>query len=255
MATRRNRVRSGSELRSKVAGTLLPEIREWLESLTDKRVILSFSAGKDSLTCWVALEQMGMEVYPFYLYQVPGLQFVEKYLDYLEKIFKCHIMRCLHPMTWNWIWTLAGQPPHRAEAIELLNMPLFNYPDVEAGVRRSLDLPKAWVAVGTRIVDSPQRRRAFLRHGWKREQLKKFYPIYNFVKDDVIQLLKHRGVKLCHSYQMFGRSFDGVDYRYLAAIKEDFPKDYQRILDLMPLQAAEIHRVNFAVKHGIGVVK
>ena len=36
-------------------------------------------------------------------------------------------------------------------------------------------------------------------------------------------------------YEMFGRSFDGIDYRFISPIKERFPDDYARILEWFPM--------------------
>lgn len=224
------------------------------------RIILSFSAGKDSLTCWCILRELGVEVKPFYLYMIPGISWIEDYLAYLEDWSGEHITRCLHPQVYTWIRTYGFQTPERAEAIELLDLPQFDYPDIEGGVRRTLAARHGevwrgvWSCVGTRTQDSPQRRRSFDKYGWKRTKLRKLYPIWNFSKQDVIDTLRRHKVKLSPCYRMFGRSFDGVDYRFLDGIRTDYPEDYQRILEWVPLAGAEFARVRFAVKHGIATV-
>lgn len=238
---------------------LSPEITDFLRA--QGRVILSFSGGKDSLTAWALLHELGVDVEPFYMVMVPGLSWVEGYLAYLERHFGCHIMRVQHPQPYHWLSTYTSQPPHRKGALDFLRLPRFDYPDVERGVRRTLAARRAdpawkdaWVAVGTRTVDSPQRRRSFERYGWKRDKLKKLYPIHSFRKDDVIDVLVRHGLKLSPCYRMFGRSFDGVDFRYLDAIRTDYPEDYRRILDWLPLAGLEFHRVNFARKHNVATV-
>lgn len=236
-----------------------PEIATFLKA--QGRAILSFSGGKDSLACWCALAELGVEVRPFYMAMIPGLSFVEDYLDYVGRYFGVPVMRTQHPNTYHWLRTYAGQPPHRKHTIDFLRLPRFAYEDVEQGVRRTLNQRErtlkwgdAWVAVGTRTTDSPQRRRSFLRLGWRRGKTRKVYPIHDFNKAMLIEVLVKHQVKLAPDYGMFGRSFDGVDFRYLDAIRMDYPQDYQRILEWMPLQDTEFHRVNFARKHGIATV-
>jgi hypothetical protein len=41
-------------------------------------------------------------------------------------------------------------------------------------------------------------------------------------------------------YEWFGRSFDGIDWRFLAPIKQHAPDDYARILDWFPLADLEV---------------
>ena len=50
-------------------------------------------------------------------------------------------------------------------------------------------------------------------------------------------------MKLGSDYKVFGRSFDGLDLRFLLPIKKHYPRDYQRILELIPLADLEIFEV------------
>jgi hypothetical protein len=238
---------------------LQPDIASFLRERG--KVILSFSGGKDSLCVWCLLRELGVEVRPFYMQMVPGLSWIEDYLGYLERWSGVHVLRVQHPQPYHWLRTYSSQPPHRKGALDFLRLPRFDYPDVERGVRRTWSQrendpawAEAWVAVGTRTADSPQRRRSFQKYGWKREILKKVYPIHDFRKDDLIGVLKRNGVKLSPCYRMFGRSFDGVDFRFIDAIRTDYPDDYARIKEWMPLQDLEFHRVRFAQKHKIARV-
>jgi len=252
---------------------LLPEIEAFLKPLG--KVILSMSGGKDSVTTWCLLKELGLDVRPFYMQMIPGLSWIEDYLTYLEGHFGVPILRVQHPQTYHWLRTMGGQPPHRLGALRLLQLPRFDYPDVEDGVRWSLsardltaggrkvpyeDITRngpwkgAWVAVGTRVADSPARRKSFGRLGWKRDGLRKLYPIYNFLKADLIDVLKRHEVRLSPCYKMFARSFDGVDFRFLDAIRTDHPADYERIRQWLPLIDAEFARVQFARKHGLATI-
>lgn len=252
---------------------LLPEVESFFRPL--KQIILSFSGGKDSLACWCLLRELGLDVRPFYMQMIPGLSWIEEYLGYLERHFGVHILRVQHPQTYAWLRTMGAQPPHRLGALRLLKLPRFDYPDVEQGVRWSLSArdmsaggkkvpyteitrrgpwKEGWVAVGTRTADSPHRKRSFERLGWKRETLRKVYPIFNMLKADLIAVMKRHDVKLSRCYKMFSRSFDGVDFRYLDAIRTDFPGDYRRILEWCPMVGAEFARVKFAQKHGIATI-
>lgn len=217
---------------------------------SNRKVVLSFSCGKDSLAAWVVLKQLGFEVVPFYMQVVPGLEFVENSIRYYEKHFKTHIYRTISPTLYHWIKTNSSQTPERQHVIEWLNLPIFGYDDVEEGVRNSADLDEtSWTAVATKWSDSVLRRIRIPQCGYT-ENLRKFYPVCDLNKQGVIDVIKKEGVKLPVDYEMFGRSFDGLDYQYLVEIKKRFPKDYAKILEWFPLQSAELFRAEVARKHG-----
>ncbi len=65
-------------------------------------VILSFSAGKDSLAAWLLLRELGFDVVPVYKWLVPGLLFVERSLAYYESFFGTRIRRYPHPSFYRW---------------------------------------------------------------------------------------------------------------------------------------------------------
>jgi hypothetical protein len=54
-------------------------------------------------------------------------------------------------------------------------------------------------------------------------------------------MIEHK-CKLPIDYHLFGRSFDGMDYRFLKPIKDNFPKDFEKILEWFPLADLEIFR-------------
>lgn len=218
-----------------------------------KDILLSFSTGKDSLSAWLTLREYGFNVHPFYMYVVPDLQFVERSLKYYEDYFSTHIIRVAHPNSYWWIKTLGFQPPERWQYIDALGLPSFDYPDVNAGVCRKCRLPEdTWCALGTRVVDSPIRRWSLTIYGPINHGKRTFMPIYDMRKDELIALLKKHNVKVTNDYLLFGRSFDGIDYRYIKPIMEHYPEDYQRILERFPLVNLEYVRAKLAVKHGQG---
>jgi hypothetical protein len=61
-------------------------------------------------------------------------------------------------------------------------------------------------------------------------------------KDELVVSLQEAGVCLPVDYEMFGRSFDGLDYRFLKPIRHRFPKDYAKIVEMFPLVEIESFR-------------
>lgn len=214
------------------------------------RVLLSFSAGKDSVAMWCFLKRHGFDVVPFYMQLIPGLKFIERSLVYYEGFFGTHIYRTIHPSLYYWLDALNHQPPGRKSAIDLLKVPLFDYPDVARGVARTAGLKwPTWVAVGIRRAESRLRANRIPPDGLNRTS-RNFYPIAEYTKDDVIAELNQAAVKLPVDYASFGRSFDGLDYRFLSVVRERFPDDYRTILEWFPGAHAEIVRAKIARKHG-----
>lgn len=215
-----------------------------------KRVLLAFSCGKDSLCAWVVLRDAGFEVVPAYRAWIPGLEFMEHTLRYYEDFFGTHIYRVQHPTLYVWLKTLTATPQHRKDVIELLNLPHFGFDDTNAGVKRTAGLPKdCWTAIATRRADSLMRRQAIPANGFN-ERAHEFFPVADYNKDDLIRCLKGAGVKLPKDYELFGRSWDGLQYRYLAQIKQHYPRDYAKILEWFPMQGMELFRAVVARRHG-----
>lgn len=211
-------------------------------------VLLSFSCGKDSLASWLACRQAGLNVIPFYLELVPGLEFVEHSLNFYERLFKAKIYRCLHPNFYRRLHNDWYQPPRRIGTIEQLALPLFDYDDVTDGVRRTASLPDAWCGIGTRKCESIMRAMRMKQDGLNANR-KTFTPIMDWRKADVMNCLRHFDCPLPIDYQMFGRSFDGLYARYLKPIKDRFPRDYAKILEWFPDADMELARLTVGERH------
>jgi hypothetical protein len=213
-------------------------------------VLLAFSAGKDSIAAWLAIREH-FKVIPFYRYSIPGLGFVERSLKYYEEFFGTHIIRIQHPSLTRWLNNFVFTPPERCGVIEELDFPEFNYDDQRDILCEDLKLPpnQRWIANGTRATDSLQRRTHFKCHGAINRNGRVFYPIWDWNSEGMMQEFKRSGVAMPVDYQLFGRSFDGIDFRFLNPIKDHFPEDYATILKWFPLAELEIKRFEYAQAH------
>ena len=206
--------------------------------------ILAFSTGKDSIAAWLQLRRYFKRIVPYYCYIVPGLSFIEDSLKYYEDFFGCHIYRLPHKALLSWVSACVDQPPNR---IAIINEMLYtsDYDESIIGdiIRNCAKLPDAaYVANGIRMADSPFRRISIVQHGAINHNEKRFYPVYDWKKEDLIRAFDESNVKLPVDYRLFGRTFDGTDYRFLKPIKEEYPEDYQKILDWFPFAELEIAR-------------
>lgn len=211
------------------------ELIEWIRVQTDT-VLLAFSRGKDSLATWLVLREAGFRVVPFHMEIVPGLRFVEESLQDYEQRFGVRIARVLHPCFFHWLRTLVAQPPWTADVIAACQLPRFEMVAVQRGVARTAGLPEdTWCAVGIRAVDSPTRRRCLTEHPPINMRTRSFYPIWQARQADIIQTVTRAGMPLAVDYAIWGRSFDGIDYRYIEPLRRQYPDDYAVVLDWFPM--------------------
>ena len=117
---------------------------------------------------------------------------------------------------------LVFQSPEHVTKIEALDLPGEEYDDAEIGeiIRECKRLPECvYTATGVRMADSPMRRIAMKTHGAINHNAKRFYPVFDWVKADLLREFDASGVRLPVDYKLFGRTFDGIDYRFLKPIK------------------------------------
>ena len=207
--------------------------------------ILAFSTGKDSIAAWLQLRKFFSRVIPYYCYTVPGLEFVEDSLKYYEDFFGTHICRLPHRSLARFLRYMVFQSPPHVTKIEQIDLPGEEYDDGMIGeiIRETAKLPSgAYVATGVRMADSPMRRIGLKTHGAINHNQKRFYPVYDWKKADLLREIDSAGIKLPVDYRLFGRTFDGLDYRFLRPIKEHFPRDYEKIITWFPLAELELYR-------------
>lgn len=211
-------------------------------------ILLGFSRGKDSICTWLECRKH-FRVIPFYLYRIPGVSFVDESLAYYERFFGCHIYRIPHPATYRQLREMVFQPPERCRIIESFDLPQYTYEDAQGMLREHLGLgDEVFCAMGVRAADSAQRRIAINRYGAINEKRLQFFPVWDWDKERLLSAIVGAGVKLPVDYRLFGRSFDGIDYRFLEPIRRYFPRDYERILRWFPLAELEILRRDYAAQ-------
>lgn len=69
-----------------------------------------------------------------------------------------------------------------------------------------------------------------------------FYPIWDVNMAALLGMLGKAKIKLAIDYHLFGRSFDGMDYRFMKPIKENYPADWELIKEWFPFVEMEILR-------------
>jgi hypothetical protein len=218
------------------------EVIKKIASRTDE-ITLAFSCGKDSIAAWLAIRPHFKKIVPVYMFLIPELEFVEKSLQYYEDFFETHILRVAHPSLYRMLRHFVFQSPENMGVLCQWDIPVVDYQDVIESVQIDQSLTSdSYHATGVRAADSPIRGMIVRKYGAINEKKKTFWPIWDWRKDRLVTVIKESRVKLPIDYKLFGRSFDGIDFRFLVQIKKYFPDDYGRILDFFPLAEAEIKR-------------
>ncbi len=228
------------------------EIRDRLAA-EDRPVLVAFSGGKDAIATELALRDAGIESVLAYLYYIPGrepgrtLDFIERGLADLEQSLGKPILRYPNPSLYRWLNHLVFQPPERCAIIEAARFPSVTHDQMWDLIRADLGMPAdTWVADGVRAADSIVRRSSFVRHGIMKPKHHKVSPIADWLKAEVMGRIAAADIDLPVDYDWFGRSFDGIDYRFLKPVHDHAPDDYQRILDWFPLADLELFRAEMA---------
>lgn len=221
------------------------EVMQTIAAETDT-ILLAFSYGKDSIAAWLTLRESGLfkRIIPYYMWIVPGLQFVERNLAYYEQWFDQRVIRVPHLQFYKMLREMVFQPPERCEIIEACNLPKkYGYDEAAQLAAEIAGLPKdTWTAHGIRSADSPWRRTTIQKTGAINQKRRTFTPIADMKKDELIGLLKRHNIKLPMDYQWFGCSFDAIDYKFTGAIKRHAPDDYALIREWFPLVDLEVAR-------------
>lgn len=206
-------------------------------------VLVSFSTGKDAIACELALRDSGVETRLVYLYLVPGLRFVDETLAQQEQHLGKRIARYPHPSLWRWLNGFVFQPPERCSVIEAARMPTYSYEQLWAAIKDDQGLPQdTWIADGVRAADSITRRASLTSHGVMKPGKRHVSPVADWLKREVLTRIEQSGIPLPVDYEWFGRSFDGIDYRFLSPLSKFAPDDYRRVLDWFPLADLEMYR-------------
>ncbi|WP_152353312.1 adenine nucleotide alpha hydrolase family protein [Brachybacterium subflavum] len=214
-----------------------------------RTVLVAYSGGKDAIAATLALLEADIDFELAHLYLVPGrepgkaLDFVEEGLEYAERRLGKRVHRYPHPSFYRMLHARVFQPFDRLEALAAMALPRPSHQQAWAMIREDLDLPTdTWCADGVRAADSPYRRASMVTHGVMKPSTLKVSPIADWVKADWSACLDRHSWELPADYEMFGRSFDGIDYRFLEPMSRLRPDEYERVLDWFPLADLELFR-------------
>ena len=203
-----------------------------------EEVIVAYSAGKDSLAVLELCVEHFKRVVPYFMYVVPGLEFQEQHMRYVEERYDLKILRVPD-------WRLGGVLRNaicRHQTQGATTSPKIKWRDVEQYIRQKTGLH--WIASGERCADSLQRRGMIVASDGICPARGHFYPVGWWRTQDIASFLSMRNVLLSSEYRIMsdGHNFGGIGPRQLYDIKKHYPEDFKKILKLFPLAEIQVVR-------------
>ena len=215
------------------------EVRKRLKD-EGRPVMLACSLGKDSLAAWVALEDEGIEVVPVYFWSIPRLPMIEGSIKQIEDVFGVRIHQYPHPRWFRTLNNCVFQAPENCGIIEAAGLVEMTYETERPLILEDLGLPEdTWECDGVRACDNPYRRASLTRHGVMKLTTRKASVIADWTKQEVMDALVRRGIGLPPDYELFGRSFDGLDMRFMKPLREKSPEDFAIVEKWYPFIKAD----------------
>lgn len=219
------------------------ELMQQMAERTGGVSLLAFSTGKDALAAWVEMRKYFHTIIPVYYYLVPGLSFIERSLQYYEDFFDTKIIRLPNPHIHRMLNNSVFQTKISWNVVKSFQFPVVKREQLCEWVKNDFGIDqRAYTAIGNRMYDNLQRYRSISTFGAVNDKIKTFFPVYDYKIADVVRSIKEAGVKLPVDYTVFGKTFDGLDYRFIQPIKKHFPGDYEKIKAFFPLLDIEIMR-------------
>jgi phosphoadenosine phosphosulfate reductase len=211
-------------------------------------VIVGVSGGMDSVATLDVCLRSFRVVRPYFMYVVPGLEFQERYLRYLERFYGVAIDRVPH-------WMLARvyrDAVFRHSTDQTASLRKCRPAHFAAWIRQRTNL--WWLATGEKAGDSLERNTSMVRDGAVQESRGRVYPLAWWSTSDVQSYLASKRLALPPDYNLNeqsdpalrsqrGSSFGGiVTMREIVMIAERFPGDLAKIRRVFPLVDVQLQR-------------
>ena len=202
------------------------------------------SRGKDSLCMWLNLLKYFTRIIPVHFATVPGYQFADEYLDYLEGMFNTRILRMMgEDLKMALVRHIYQDSPWECDVIDsVFPDEDFTKLDVLDYLRMKFNLPRAWCAVGISQNDSIDRLIYCRKNGGKNLKNRTFYPCFDWPKEELLNAIGESGLVVSPEYKYTKRSMGGIpSATYNRVMMEHFPQDWELTKKWYPL--AEVKNI------------
>lgn len=204
-------------------------VLDFLRLQTDT-VILFYSGGKDSLVLLDILYKNEFKIYLAFMYFIPDLYHIEKYIDWAVQKYQVYIKKYQH-------WMISHYFNDNFFRLHTeVKMPIITLSDIEKRVK--LDFKCEWVINGCKQNDSLHRRIMLRQLFLESIELKshRVYPLSKWSKQNCIQYIKQYRLPVPINYGSATNS-SGLDLKadILRWVQKNYPDDLVKILNVFPL--------------------
>lgn len=208
-------------------------VLDFLKSQTDN-VILFYSGGKDSLVLLDILSKY-FKVNLAFMYFVPELYHIEKYISFAEKKYDVRCIKYPH-------WMLSQYFNdnyfrfHQKEPIP--NIKLYDVIN-----KAKSDFGCQYVVMGMKKADSLNRRLMLNTYFMEAINLdsRTYYPLSNWKKADCIAYIRQKRLPFPISYSVSNSSGMDLNKEVLLWLRKNEPNDYEKVLKQFPFAESIIY--------------
>jgi len=207
------------------------EILNTIRPLSDRVILFHSVAGKDSIALIDMATKLFDHVHCVFMYIVPGLQHMEKYIQFFSKVYK------------NASW-------HQVEHFALSSYRQTGHLGMQKNTGQKLQslssimkdcrakLQTEWIVLGSKQSDGLSRRLQLKTYDHEAIDYKnkKIYPLSKLRNKDVLAYIDSENLiqPLNYGDNRQSSSNNVTDPLFLSWCKKNYPGDYQKILEVFP---------------------
>lgn len=208
------------------------KVIEFLKTQTDS-VVLFYSGGKDSIVLLDVLSKH-FTVNLAFMYFVPGLEHIEKYVRWAENKYNVKCNKYPH-------WMLSQSFNDNYYRFHSEPISPIKLADIENKVRADFNCD--WIVSGVKQNDSLNRRLMLRQMFMEAIDLnhKKVYPLTDWSKQQCLTYIKSKNLPKPIAYNNKNSSGADLDKDFLIFCKEKYPSDYKKILIQFPFAETILH--------------
>lgn len=219
----------------------------------NRKVLLCFSRGKDSLCAWLYLRHLGItDIVPFTMITIPGLSFVNKSIVYYEKLFGVKIKQFMNGETFLNLKSMFYQPIEDEELINSHGLWEFYCIALSQLISKEMELKESeWIlARGISMYDTLNRIKWVYDLRGNRKSppfaVEEIFPCWDWKQTQIREFIKKKGVSLSLDYLLDKTDMTDVPLLCtLSNMKTKFPEDFERVKLYYPFIEARLARNEF----------
>ena len=211
-------------------------------------VIVYFSCGKDSIVLLDLCHKYFKNLSVWFFYLVKDLSFQENYLQFVERKYNIKINRIPHFQLSSMIKNYVYRPVDNCSK----KIQVIKPNDIDLYIRQQAGFE--YITSGEKGYDSIPRRAMLKKCHGIDEKRKRMFPLTVWNDKAIWEYIKKNKLPIPADYRLFGHSFGRLWVEELTAIKNNYPNDYSKILEVFPYAESAIKRAEFAKSNEVSKV-